>query len=191
MTYFVSLRLTAIVLGLIYLAGHLPAALAPVRFGIWARRLSNHYPLGVVLMLLATLWFVVLTGLMDLGEISNIRVQLMAVWAVAGVLLAIFVRGFLALRALGCLLLLAAALMLDAAFLALTPWRYVVTILAYVWVVAGMVLVYSPHVGRKALDWAAENTERMRVLGWPGVAVGLLLIVLGIWVYPSSPGFWL
>jgi hypothetical protein len=29
------------------------------------------------------------------------------------------------------------------------------------------------------------------VLAWPGVAVGLLLIVLGIWVYPSSPGFWL
>jgi hypothetical protein len=191
MTYFVSLRLTAIVLGLIYLGGHLPAALAPARFGKWTRRLSNNYPLGVVLMILATLWFVVLTGLMDLGEISNIRVQLMAVWAIAGVLLAIFVRGFLTLRALGCLLLLAAALMLDAAFLATTPWRYVVTLLAYVWVIAGMVLVYSPHIGRKALDWAAENTERMRVLGWPGVAAGLLLIVLGIWVYPSSPGFWL
>ncbi len=191
MTYFVSLRLTAIVLGLIYLAGHLPAALAPVRFGKWAQRLSHNYPLGVVLMILATLWFVVLTGLMDLGEISNIRVQLMAVWAIAGVLLAIFVRGFLTLRALGCLLLLAAALLLDAAFLALTPWRYVVTILAYVWVIVGMVFVYSPHVGRKWLDWAVENTERMRVLAWPGVAVGLLLIVLGIWVYPSSPGFWL
>jgi len=191
MTYFVSLRLTAIVLGLLYLASHLPAALATVRFGIWARRLSNNYPLGVVLMILATLWFVVLTGLMDLGEISNIRVQLMAVWAIAGVLLAIFVRGFLTLRALGCLLLLAAALMLDAAFLATTPWRYVVTILAYGWVIAGMILVYSPHVGRKWIDWASENTEHMRVLAWPGVAAGLLLIVLGIWVYPSSPGFWL
>jgi hypothetical protein len=191
MTYFVSLRLTAIVLGLLYVASHLPAALAPVRTGVWLRRLSHNYLLGVVLMLAATLWFVVLTGLMDLGEISNIRVQLMAVWTVAGVLLAIFVRGFLTLRALGCLLLLAAALMLDAAFLATTPWRYVVTILAYVWVIAGMTLVYSPHVGRKWIDWAAENTERMRVLAWPGVAAGLLLVVLGIWVYPSSPGFWL
>jgi hypothetical protein len=191
MTYFVSLRLTAIVLGLLYVAAHLPAALAPVRFGVWARRLSNNYPLGVVLMVLATLWFVVLTGLMDLGEISNIRVQLMVVWAIAGVLLAIFVRGFLTLRALGCLLLLAAALLLDAAFLATTPWRYVVTILAYVWVIAGMILVYSPHVGRKWIDWASENTEHMRVLAWPGVAAGLLLVILGIWVYPASPGFFL
>ena len=185
MTYsYVSLRIVAIVVGLLYVASHLPAALWPAKSGLWARRLSQNYPLGVVLMLLATLWFVVLTGLMDLGEISNIRVQLMGVWAVAGVLLAIFVRGFLPLRALGCLLLLAAALMLDAAFLAQTAWRYVVTLVAYAWVIKGMVLVYSPHIGRKWIDWAANDTEKMRVLAWPAVALGLLLIVLGIWVYP-------
>lgn len=182
--YYVSLRITAIILGVLYLASHLPAALWPAKSALWAQKLSRNYPLGVVLMLLATLWFVVLTGLMDLGEISNIRVQLMAVWAVAGVLLAIFVRGFLTLRALGCLLLLAAALMLDATFLAQTAWRYVVTIIAYLWVILGMVLVYSPHIGRKWIDWAGETTEKMRVLAWPGVALGLLLIVLGIWVYP-------
>jgi len=185
MTYlFASLRITAIVVGLLYVAGHLPAALWPAKSSAWLRRLSQNYPLGVVLMLVATLWFVVLTGLMDLGEISNIRVQLMGVWAIAGVLLAIFVRGFLTLRALGCLLLLAAALMLDAAFLAQTAWRYVVTVLAYAWVIIGMILVYSPHIGRTWIDWAAEDTERTRVLAWPGVALGLLLIVLGIWVYP-------
>jgi hypothetical protein len=191
MTYFVSLRLTAIVLGLIYIAAHLPPALWPVKTGKWMQRLSHNYPLGVTLMVLATLWFVILTGVMDLGEISNIRVQLMAVWAVAGVLLAIFVRGFLPLRALGCLLLLGAALMLDAAFLATTAWRYVVTVVACAWVIKGMILVYSPHVGRKWIDWAAQDTERMRVLAWPGVAAGLLLVVLGIWVYPSSPNYWL
>jgi hypothetical protein len=191
MTYFVSLRLTAIVLGLFYLAIHLPGALAPARFGALGRRLTRNYPLGVALMLLATLWFVVLTGTMDLGEISNVRIQLMAVWAVAGVLVAIFVPGFLTLRGLGCLLLLAAALMLDAAFLALTPWRYVVTLLAYAWVIKGMVLVYSPHVGRNAVFWLTETESRFRGFCWPGVVLGLLLIVLGLFVYPSSPNFWL
>jgi len=91
MTYFVSLRMTAIVLGAIYIAAFLPAALAPASFTKWSRKLSRNYPLGVVLMLLATLWFVVLTGVMDLGEISNVRVHLMVVWTVAGVLMAIFV----------------------------------------------------------------------------------------------------
>ena len=191
MTYFVSLRLTAIVLGVIYVASHLPAALAPVRYVDWTRRLVRSYPLGVVLMLLATLWFVVLTAVMDLGEISNLRVQLMSVWAIAGILMAIFVPGLLVLRGLGCLLLMASALLLDAAFLAQTPWRYFVTVVAYAWVIMGMVLVYSPHIGRRCLDWAAQDSERVRVFAWPGVAFGLLLIVLGIWVYPSSPNYWL
>ena len=84
MTYFVSLKLTAIVLGLIYLTVHLPGALAPGRFGTLARSLPRNHPLGIALMLLATLWFVVLTGLMDLGEISNVRLQLMTVWAISG-----------------------------------------------------------------------------------------------------------
>ena len=191
MTYFVSLRMTAIVLGLLYLACHLPGALAPTRFARLARKLPRNYPLGVALMIAATLWFVVLTGTMDLGEISNVRIQLMAVWAVAGVLVVIFVPGFLSMRGLGCLLLMAAALMLDAAFLALTPWRYVVTLLAYGWVIKGMVLVYSPHLGRDAIYWATESEGRLRALSWPGVALGLLLIVLGVFVYPSSPNFWL
>jgi hypothetical protein len=191
MTYFVSLRMTAIVLGVIYIAAHLPAALAPGAFTAWSRKLSHNYPLGVVLMLLATLWFVVLTGVMDLGEISNVRVHLMVVWTVAGVLMVIFVPGLLALRGLGCLLLLAAALMLDAAFLATTPWRFVVTLLAYAWVVKGMVLVYSPHVGRRWLDWATESDQRLRMFSWPAVVLGVVLIVLGIFVYPSSPNYWL
>jgi hypothetical protein len=115
----------------------------------------------------------------------------MVVWTVAGVLMAIFVPGLLALRGLGCLLLLAAALMLDAAFLATTPWRYVVTLLAYGWVVKGMILVYSPHVGRRWLDWLTESEQRLRAFSWPGIALGLILIVLGLFVYPSSPNYWL
>ncbi len=138
MTYFVSLKITALVIGLLYLAGHLPGALAPARAARRLRHLPRNYPLGVALMLAATAWFVALTGLMDLGELSNIRAQLMIVWGVAGVLTAIFVPGFLALRALGCLLLLAAALILDAAFLVQTPARYVMTIMAYAWAIKGM-----------------------------------------------------
>jgi hypothetical protein len=128
---------------------------------------------------------------MDLGEISNLRVQLMAVWVVAGVLMAVFVPGLLALRGLGCLLLMGAALLLDASFLAQTPWRYLVNVLAYGWVIKGIVLVYSPHVGRNWLDWATASDGRLRPLGWCGVVLGLLLIALGIWVYPSSPNYWL
>jgi uncharacterized protein YjeT (DUF2065 family) len=185
MTYFVSLKITAIIIGLLALIGHLPPALAPARFGPILRTLPRNYPLGVVLMISATLWFSILTGVMDLGEISSARVQLMSVWIVAGVLLVIFVRDFLAARGLGCLLLLAAALVLDAAFLATTPWRYVMTLLAYYWVIAGMVLVYSPHLWRDAINYVTQTPERLRLFAWPGVVFGLVVIVLGIFVYPA------
>ena len=49
-------------------------------------------------MLAATVWFTALTGMMDLGEISSIRTQLMIVWALSGLLMVIFVPGFLAVR---------------------------------------------------------------------------------------------
>jgi uncharacterized protein YjeT (DUF2065 family) len=184
MTYFVSLKWTAIIIGLLCAVGHLPPAIAPERCGPILRSLPRNYPLGVVLMLLATIWFVVLTGVMDLGEISNVRMQLMAVWTIAGVLVVIFVPGFLAARGLGCLLLLAATVVLDAAFLALTPWRYVMTLLAYWWVISGMVLVYSPHLWRDAIGYVTATPERLRLFSWPGVAFGVVLIALGIFVYP-------
>ncbi len=184
MTYYVSLKWTAIIIGLLCLAGHLPPAIAPARFIPLLKGLPRNYPLGAVLMLLATLWFVVLTGMMDLGEISNVRLQLMTVWAVAGVLVVIFVPGFLAARGLGCLLLLAATVVLDAAFLVMTPWRYVMTLLAYYWVISGMVLVYSPHLWRDAITYATATPQRLRLFSWPGAIFGIVLIALGIFVYP-------
>lgn len=186
MTYFVSLKLTAIIIGLLAIAGHLPSALAPGKFGPILKSLPRNYPLGVVLMLAATLWFVVLTGMMDLGEISNVRVQLMAVWAISGILVVIFVPGFLAARGLGCLLLMGAAVVIDAAFLIQTPWRFVMTILAYYWVIAGMALVYSPHLWRDAIQYVTQTPQRLRFFSWPGVIFGLLLLVLGLFVYPSN-----
>jgi len=65
-----------------------------------------------------------------------------------------------------------------------TPWHYVMTILAYYWVIAGMVLVYSPHLWRDVIDYATKTPQRLRWMSWPGVAFGVALIALGIFVYP-------
>jgi hypothetical protein len=184
MTYFVSLKITALIIGTLLLLGHLGAALAPAKFGAMMRTWPRNYPLGIVLMLSATLWFVVLTGVMDLGEISGFRLQLMIAWAAAGILMTIFVPQFLAVRGLGCLMLLAAALVIDAGFLALTPWRYLMTLLAYAWVLGGMVLVYSPHLGRDAVNYFAAAPQRMRLASWAGVIYGAVLIVVAIIAYP-------
>jgi len=183
MTYFVSFKITAIIVGLLMALGHLPTALAPERWTPTLRSLPRNYPLGVVLMLAATVWFTVLTGVMDLGEISSIRSQLMAVWAISGVLLTIFVPGFLAVRGLGCLLLLGAAVILDASFLSYDWAADIIKVLAYLWVIAGMVFVYSPHYGRDAIAFMTASPQRLRSFSWPGVVVGALVVALGIFVY--------
>jgi hypothetical protein len=184
MTYFVSLKIVALIVGLLYVLMHLPVALAPVRLTPLLRSLPRNYPLGVVLMLLATLWFTTLTAYMDLGEISNIRHQLMAVWAIAGILMVVLVPAFLTARGIGCLLLLGAALLLDACFLATTPWRYLLTVLAYFWAIAGAVFVYSPHLFRDVVFFATATPRRLVSFAWPGVAYGAALIVLALVVYP-------
>jgi len=43
--------------------------------------------------------------------------------------------------------------------------------------------VYSPHLWRDAVIWATATPERLRLLSWPGVVFGLVLIALGIFVY--------
>jgi len=103
---------------------------------------------------------------MDLGEISSARAQLMTVWVVAGVLLVIFVPGFLAARGLGCLLLLGAAVILDAAFLVTTPWRFVMTILAYYWVIGGWCSFTVPISG--AMRSTTRPRRRNVCGGYPG-----------------------
>ena len=76
-------------------------------------------------------------------------------------------------------------MILDACFLAATPWRYVLTLLAYWWVIAGMVLVYSPHKGRDAIQFMTDSPRRLRLFAWPGVGLGALIVVLAIFVYPE------
>jgi hypothetical protein len=57
-------------------------------------------------------------------------------------------------------------------------------LLAYLWAISGMVLVYSPHLGQSAVEYATETRRRLQLFCWPGVAFGLLLIILGIFIYP-------
>jgi hypothetical protein len=58
------------------------------------------------------------------------------------------------------------------------------TLLAYAWVIMGMVLVYSPHLCRDAVLFITKTPGRFRAFAWPGVVFGGVLVALGIFVYP-------
>jgi uncharacterized protein YjeT (DUF2065 family) len=61
----------------------------------------------------------------------------------------------------------------------------VLTILAYAWVIKGMILVYSPHFARDAIQFVTQSPQRLRFLSAIGVAYGVLILALAIFVYPS------
>jgi hypothetical protein len=183
MIYHLSLATVTIVLGLLYLALHLPGALAPSIFIPLAKKFPRNYPAGIALMALAGVWITITTSTMDLGEVSNLRNILVTLWVVGSALMIIFVPAFLAVRGLACVLLLGACVLLDAAFLRNDAIRFVVTIMAYVWAVLGIWLVSQPYRLRDWLDVALASEARCRLVCWPGAVFGVILLVLGLFVY--------
>ena len=68
-----------------------------------------------------------------------------------------FVDEFLAVRALGILFLLGAEPLLDAAFFQNETSRLLVTVFAYLLIVAGLFWVTMPYVFRDQLNWSTEE----------------------------------
>jgi hypothetical protein len=90
---------------------------------------------------------------------------------------------FLAVRGLAILLLMLAKVVVDSANQVDTQWRLVMTVIAYIWAIAGMWFTVSPYRMRDMIDWATATDGRCRALCGLGCAVGAFLIGLGVFVY--------
>lgn len=183
LTYDLSLRWVALVIGALYLIGHLPGVIcteATIRF--W-KKFPRNYPIGVVLTLAAGIWFCWLTATTDLGEMSGWRNVLVCVWALGTLGMIFFVPIFLAVRGLAFLLLLGTEVILSAAFLVDSNARLVMTVVAYAWAIKGIVLVGWPYLMRDAVDIALATPTRCRFCSLAGVFFGAVLIGLGVFVY--------
>ena len=92
-------------------------------------------------------------------------------------------ESFLAIRSLGALLLFVAKLMIDSADRSDHPLRLVATVLAYLWVLAGIWMAIAPHQVRDFLSACTLNDRRCRLVCSIGVLTGALLVMLGAFVY--------
>ena len=177
MDYHFSLRTVGLVVGLLLLATH---AFALVRVGASRRALTDlprSRPAGIVLLTISALWTFWLWSNTDLGEFYYLRSYVQILIPVGGFLMLRYVEEFLAARALGIVLLLAACPLLDAAFLQPPASRLLLVVLAYVWIVAGMFLVGKPHLLRDAATWLTRTTARWRAASFAGLAYGLIVFV--------------
>jgi hypothetical protein len=181
-----KLSTLAIALGLLVFVPHLMALLKPAPFAAALRKFPRSEMWGFMLMGLGTVWFLWNVHIESLADFAAYKNMMLFGFGAVGVLACIFVRDFLAVRGLAVVLLLMAKLMLDTARWYDSSWRLVISVLAYVWILAGMWFIISPWRLRDIIQWATANERRIRVGSAIRLCVGLLLIGLGLTAFRAD-----
>lgn len=163
-------------------------------FGIWglvrpgasqtaARNLPRNRVAGFVLLTIAFFWSFWLLATMEMGEFTTFRKPLLFILPVGFLLVLRFVDEFLAARALGILFLLAAEPLLDAAFFRDETSRLLVTVFAYLLIVAGLIWVTMPYLLRDQINWSARTKGRWRFTHGLALGYGLAILACAVTRY--------
>ncbi len=138
---------------------------------------------GWMLLAIDLVWTGWLVFNMSLGQFDKYKPLLFAIVPAAFVLIVVLMDDLLAPRALGGIFLLVPTPMLDAAFCHESGLRLVIVVLAYVIVVAGIALVLSPYLFRKATNAWSRDRRVCKIVGMTGLVAGVLVVLLGMTVY--------
>ncbi len=180
---FIPLKTVAIAVGTAIVAARLPGVLKPQAYRDWLRKFPRAVVPGIVFLSIALVWcLIIVNGAREDGmAVPKNAVYLFLVGIYIGLIALKF--DFLAVRGLAILLLMVAKIVVDSANQLETPWRLVMTVLAYVWAIAGMWFTVSPYRLRDLIEWATDTESRTRTLSVVGCLFGLALIALGLFVY--------
>ena len=157
----------------------------PKDFTAAARKFPRNYPIGVVLMLLATGWFVWNVNNEPIADFSAFKPHMLIGFSVVGVASCIFVRDFLAVRGLAVMLLLLGKLMVDTGrtHLGETPLVLVIQAWAYILILAGIWFTVTPWRLRDLLEFATANETRVRIGSGIRLAFAVFILLLGLTVF--------
>lgn len=172
-----------IVLGLALLASHLWAWKNADKSKAFLRAFPRHYGWGALLLTIDFIWGMIVLANMDMGEFFFLRKWFLTLVPIGFVAVLIYVKEFLAVRALGCLMLLVAGPVLASAFLQPQLTRLLLPTLAYVWIIAGMYFIGMPYLMRDWIAWLLAKDGRWSLAIWSGVAYGAALLVLAVTTY--------
>ncbi|MCX6935234.1 MAG: hypothetical protein NTZ01_03435 [Verrucomicrobia bacterium] len=183
MIYSFSLSQVAVWLGFGLLLTHGWGLFDYAKSSAWWKSFPRSDMAGGGLLTLATIWAAWLAGTINLMEYTRFRPLFILGVIGLGVTSWLYVREFIAVRALGVLLLLGANVLLDAAFLREDAARLVVVAYAYVIIVKGMFMVGAPYLLRDAIDWGFATPARGKAFLGVGLFFGIVLLGLGLFVY--------
>jgi hypothetical protein len=142
---------------------------------------------GQIILALGMAWFWLLVapdGLgklsalqMDMGEFNKAKPLLRLLVPAAVVAVAISIRDFLAVRALGLFGLMLAAPLLEAAFLKDPVTRLLIPIFTYTMLTACLFMVGMPYLFRDAVTWVSATRTRWNACALAGLAYGMATLV--------------
>ncbi len=174
----IQLKPTAILLGLTLVAGHVAAWFKKDELRVLLPRFPRNQPVGIGLLFLSTAWSYFLISYMDLGEFYAVENMVKFALPVSFFLVVYHAPEFLAVRALGILMMLAAGPVLQAAFLEEPFTRLLLPILAYAWILVGMFWIGMPYLLRDWIDWLIDkDANRWSYACGIGAGYGLLMVL--------------
>src|SRR5580765_7765983 len=111
----IKLSTLAVILGFVAALLNVYGVLKPAAFAAAARKFPRYTPVGYVLMLVSTIWFVTNVSHESVADFASFKPALYALFVAVGLGACLFVRDFLPVRGLAVFILLLAQLMVDTA----------------------------------------------------------------------------
>ena len=179
----IPLKGTGIVVALALILSHGWALKNTAKTQAFLKAFPRTYFWGVILLTIDFLWAEFALVNMDMGEFFNMRDKFMMIVAGGYVAVLIYVKEFLAVRALGSLMLLVAGPVLTAAFLQPQTSRLLLPILAYVWIIVGMFFIGMPFLMRDWVNVLIAKPQRWNLAVYGGIAYGIVLLAAAILFY--------
>jgi len=177
-----KLSLLTILLGIVMGLPQVYGLLKPAGLAAAARKFPRSLPAGVVLMLLATVWFAWNVNIEPIADFSSFKPYMLGAFIAVGILSCIFVQDFLAVRGLAVLMLLLAKMMVDTGrpHLGESPWVLVIQWWAYALAVAGIWFTVTPWRLRDLINWATASEGRTRIFCVIRLGFAACIVDLGL-----------
>ncbi len=177
------LAITSTILGAAIIVGRVPGIINPEKFSANARKFPRSVLWGRILMGICAVWAGIVMFNAAVDDFAWLKPVVVIGVPIAYALVIHFADQFLAIRGLAALLLLIAKVTLNATDVSDSSSRLIVTVLAYLWVCVAVWMASAPHQVRDWINFITANTTRCRAACSLGAAVGVFLVLLGVFVY--------
>jgi hypothetical protein len=178
-----TLSTFAIVLGVLAAIPQVWAILKPLEFGAAIRKFPRSEGWGYLLMAVGSIWFLANLNREAIAEFAAYKTYMLLGFGGVAVAACFFVPDYLAVRGMSITMLMLASYTLSLTRWAESPWRLVLVVAAYIWVVLAMWWMVSPWRVRDLIQWATASPQRLRTIAGVRLAFAAVLIVLGATVY--------